>query len=73
MTIFDDDRQDADVPTQAIEALAAAEQRARLAGHTRVLVRDGNLIRIEGERVTVLKPIPPRRNVRPGPRSRTDE
>lgn len=67
MPVFDDDRQDADVPTQAIEALAAAEQRARLAGHTRVLVRDGKLIRIEGETVTVLKPIPARQQVHPRP------
>jgi hypothetical protein len=65
MTVADEDRQDADVPTQAIEALTAAEQRARLAGHTRVLVRDGKLIRIEGETVTVLKPIPARKKVLP--------
>ena len=65
MPTFDDDRQDDDVPAQAIEALAAAQQRARLTGHTRVLVRDGKLIRIEGETVTVIKDVPTRKKVLP--------
>jgi hypothetical protein len=63
MQIYDDDRQDDDVPALAVKALAAAQRRARLAGHARVLVRDGQLIRVEGDAVTILKRIPARKKV----------
>jgi hypothetical protein len=67
MTI-DDDRSEADVPEQAVQALAAAQRRARQAGHTLVQVQDGKLVRIQGQTVTVLKRVPGRKRVRVVPR-----
>lgn len=58
MSTTEEDRQDADVPVMALEALKAAQLRARLAGHPLVLVRNGQLVRICGDTVTVLKQLP---------------
>lgn len=58
MAMTEEDRQDADVPVMALEALKAAQVRAQQAGHPLVLVRDGQLVRICGDTVTVLKQLP---------------
>ena len=60
MTLEEEDILDADIPMQALAGLAAASARARAAGLPIVVVRDGNLVRIEGDTVTVIKPMPPR-------------
>lgn len=54
---------EADVPALAVQALTAAGQRARAAGHPLVEVRDGQLVRIEGTTVTVLRQLPGRQRV----------
>ena len=59
----DDERQEADVPALALAALQAAQRRAREAGHTLVMVRDGQLVQICGDTVTVLKQLPARKKV----------
>ena len=59
-----DDAEDADVPAQAVRALKAAQERARLAGHPLVMVRGRQLVRIENGVVTVLKELLPRKTVR---------
>lgn len=54
-----DDAEDADVPERAVAALDAASRRAIATGHTRVVVQDGQLVKIDGTgRVTVLKVMP---------------
>lgn len=68
MTTDDDtDCDEADVPALAVEALAAAQRRARAAGHPLVQVQDGQLVRIEGAAVTVLKRLPGRQRVQSPP------
>ena len=52
-----DHLEDADVPAQAVQALAAANQLTLQSGATIVLVRDGKLIRIEAGCETVLKTV----------------
>jgi hypothetical protein len=63
MNPLDDDRQDADVPELAVQALTAAHQRALQAGRPLVLVRNGQLVRIDSTGVTVLKQLPARKKV----------
>ncbi len=64
MTADDDtDFSEADVPALAVQALTAAQQRAKAAGHPLVQVQDGQLVRIEGAAVTVLKRLPGRQRV----------
>jgi hypothetical protein len=60
-----DDLEDADVPEQALAGLRAAQERARQTGHPMVLVRDGKLIRVQGDSVVVLKDLPGWKRVRP--------
>lgn len=56
----DDEPDDAVVPALAVLGLLAATRRTVEAGLPRVIVQDGQLVRIEGDRVTVLKSLPPR-------------
>ncbi len=60
MESAEDDFQDADIPQQALQALAHAQQNSMKAGHPQVLVRDGYLVRISGETVQILKKMPDR-------------
>jgi hypothetical protein len=61
----EEDVQDADVPELALQALANAQHAATLANLPQVLVRDGVLIRIHGESVTILKHLTARKPVQP--------
>jgi hypothetical protein len=61
----DDDIHDADVPQLALQALANAQHEATVANLPQVLVRDGMLIRIHGESVTILKQLTARKPVQP--------
>ena len=63
MSPTDEDRLDADVPALALQALKAAQDRAVRAGHPMVVVRDGQLVRVCGDTVTVLKQLPGRKKV----------
>ena len=64
MTTDDDtDRGEADGPALAVEARATAQRRAKAAGHPLAQVQDGQLARIEGAAVTVLKRLPGRQRV----------
>lgn len=51
------DTEDPELATLFVQALNEATQRAITAGYPVVLVEDGNLVRREGEQVTVLRPI----------------
>lgn len=57
------DEQERDVPQRAVRALTEANRRAVAAGHPVVLVRDGQLIRLIGNQVIVLKSVPGRKRV----------
>jgi hypothetical protein len=61
----DEDIHDADVPEQALQALAKAQHAATVANLPQVLVRDGLLLRIQGESVTILKRLAGRKQVQP--------
>jgi hypothetical protein len=65
MTPDEDDIHDDDVPEQALQALAKAQEAATLANLPQVLVRDGVLLRIHGESVTILKRLTGRKQVPP--------
>jgi hypothetical protein len=60
---FADEPDDDDVPEMALAALAEAQRRALASGRPVVLVRDGRLVRIQGDTVTVLRTMPPRKTV----------
>jgi hypothetical protein len=51
---------DSDISEQAVNALNAATQRAIASGKRVVLVADGKLIAIEGEKRTILGDAPPK-------------
>jgi hypothetical protein len=57
------DPYEVDVPEQAVRALVDAHRRAVQAGYPIVMVRDGNLVREQGGKSTVLKQLPPRMRV----------
>jgi hypothetical protein len=63
----DDDIHDADVPERAVEALARAHHEATRANLPQVLLRDGLLVRIHGESVTILKRLAGRKRVPTAP------
>ena len=63
MTPHDLDDEDADVPEMAIRGLYEAHQRAIAAGHPVVIVQGHQLVRLEGDIVTVLKTLPERKKV----------
>jgi hypothetical protein len=63
MPSLDDDRQDADLPQRAVQALTAAHRRALAAGRTLVLVRNNQLIRISSAGIDVLRQLPARKKV----------
>jgi hypothetical protein len=67
MSPNDDDVQDADVPELAIQALAQAQHEATRANLPQVLMRDGFLLRIQGESVTILKRLAGRKQVPSSP------
>lgn len=52
--------EDADVPELAVRALRAATERSIAVGQPQVLVRNGQLIRIVGDQIEVLKEMPAR-------------
>ena len=68
MSTVDEEQQEFDVPVLALQALKAANELAREAGHPRIVVRDRQLVRICGETITVLKQLPPRPKVRIRPK-----
>lgn len=63
MNPFDDEPDDDDIPEMAVKALDAASHLALTSGLAVVLVRNGKLVRIQGDEVTVLKSVPPPRTV----------
>ena len=66
MTLEEEDILDADIPMQALAGLAAASARARAAGLPIVVIRGTNLVRIEGDTVTILETVAPRVKVAHG-------
>ena len=63
MDDFDSEADEAEVIRMALDALNAAQRRALGSGRPVVMVKDGNLVRVEGANVTVLETLPPRRIV----------
>lgn len=63
MNDLDSEADDAEVIQMALNALDAAHRRARVSGLPVVMVKNGNLVRVEGANVTVLKTLPPRQKV----------
>lgn len=68
MTNVDPDLQDADVAIQAVNGLNEASSRARRSGRPMVLVRQRQLILIDGNHTTLLKQLPSRPKVAIGRR-----
>jgi hypothetical protein len=54
---------DVAVPDQAVKGLDEASRRARASGRPVVVVRDGQLVRLDRGEVVVLKKLPARRKV----------
>ena len=63
MTDLDSEADEAEVIRMALKALSAAQRRALESGRPVVMVKDGNLVRVEGANVIVLKTLPPRRKI----------
>lgn len=63
MSPTEEDQLDADVPTQALQALQAAHDQAVQAGYPLVVVRNGQLVRVCGDSVTIIKSVPGRKKV----------
>jgi hypothetical protein len=63
MPPLDEDHHDEQVPELAVQALTAAHRRAVAAGHPVVFVRAGQLVRLQGNQITVLKPIRGRQKI----------
>lgn len=58
MTHSNDERDEAEILRRGVEGLNAATRRALESGRPVVLVRDGQLVRITGDEVLVLKELP---------------
>jgi hypothetical protein len=66
MMPLDDEPQESDVPALALLALKAASEATQAAGHPRIVVlQNRQLVRIDGETITVLKQLPPRPQIGP--------